>query len=274
MRIAVLSDIHGNLIAFEAALAHARAQKPDLMVIAGDMIIGAPDSGACWRLARSLGCPVLRGNNERYAFDFGTERADGAWATERFGTMREARGQLSGEDLKEMAALPLRYEPGKEEGLVIVHASLRSDCDSVTAFTAEAELERMFPGFSEGMVVRGHNHMGQVRHWGENRLIVTASSVGIALDGEPTANYLLLDKTAGGWRFSHQSVAYDLGRVWARYQETDYLKRCGPMGRLFVREVMTGTHHVMPFMRAWRRWEAAGDKRSLGERVAAFLDEY
>ena len=41
MRIAVLSDIHGNLPAFEAALDHARQHKPDLMVIAGDIIIGS-----------------------------------------------------------------------------------------------------------------------------------------------------------------------------------------------------------------------------------------
>jgi predicted phosphodiesterase len=55
MRIAILSDLHGNLPAFEAALDHARKHKPDAMVIAGDTIIGSPDSAACWQLARSLG---------------------------------------------------------------------------------------------------------------------------------------------------------------------------------------------------------------------------
>ena len=47
-------------------------EAPQQMVIAGDMVIGAPDSGACWQLARSLGCPLLRGNHERYLFDFGS----------------------------------------------------------------------------------------------------------------------------------------------------------------------------------------------------------
>jgi len=43
MRIAVLSDIHGNIPAFEAAIEHAKKQRVDQIVIAGDLVIGAPD---------------------------------------------------------------------------------------------------------------------------------------------------------------------------------------------------------------------------------------
>jgi predicted phosphodiesterase len=53
MRIAVLADIHGNLPAFEAALAHSRRQAVDHLVIAGDLINGAPDSRLCWQLAQT-----------------------------------------------------------------------------------------------------------------------------------------------------------------------------------------------------------------------------
>lgn len=64
MRLAILCDIHGNLPAFEAALEHAAQKQVDQLVIAGDIVTGAPDSAACWQRACELGCPILRGNQE------------------------------------------------------------------------------------------------------------------------------------------------------------------------------------------------------------------
>jgi predicted phosphodiesterase len=66
MRLALLSDIHGNLPAFEAALAHATQQGYDQMVILGDVVVGAPDTADCWPLAKSLDVPIVRGNHGRY----------------------------------------------------------------------------------------------------------------------------------------------------------------------------------------------------------------
>ena len=83
MRIAVITDIHGNLVAFEAALDYIQTLGVDQLVIAGDVVNGAPDSAGCWQLAQSLNCPILLGNHERYVIDYGTERADPTWETER-----------------------------------------------------------------------------------------------------------------------------------------------------------------------------------------------
>src|SRR5512138_2161712 len=102
MRIAVLADIHGNLPAFEAALKHASQQKPDLMILAGDVVIGAPDSKDCWSLALSLGCPILRGNHERYAAHFGTPQAAPQWTEEQFTPLQWAVAQLSEQDRQDM----------------------------------------------------------------------------------------------------------------------------------------------------------------------------
>ena len=76
MRLAVIADIHGNLPAFEAALEHVDRQQVDRLVILGDIVVGAPDSAACWNLARSLSCPILRGNNDRYVAHYDTPAAD------------------------------------------------------------------------------------------------------------------------------------------------------------------------------------------------------
>jgi predicted phosphodiesterase len=272
MRIAVLADIHGNLPAFEAVLAHAASQKVDLLILAGDIINGAPDSAACWQLARSLNCPMLRGNHERYASDFGTPAADPAWDTELFAPLHWTLSQLSEQDRQEMSRLPLLLRIPEAPDLLIVHASERTDNDSIFAYTPEERFVDMFPCSEGRYIIRGHNHVGLVRLWDE-RYIITNGSVGLPLDGCPTAQYLLLEQKKGGWRIQHQSVAYDQEQIIRRFRDTDYLSQTGPMGRLFFREVVTASEHLVPFLRLYGRWQKE-EPLSLSAAVHKFLNEF
>jgi hypothetical protein len=257
MRLAILADIHGNLPAFEAALGHAAAQKPDQIILAGDIINGSPDSQACWQLAESLSCPVIRGNHERYAAHFGTPEASPAWSTELFAPLHWTLAQLSRDDRREMGRLPLSVSLPDAPDLLIVHASERSDNDTIEAHTPEEKFPVMFPDSRERYLIRAHNHFGQVRLWGD-RLIITNGSVGLPLDGNPTAQYLLLDQNKDGWHIQHQSVPYDLNQAIRRFYDTGYLSETGPMGRLFFREVVTATQHLVPFLRMYTRWAENG----------------
>ncbi len=255
MRIAILADIHGNLPAFEAALDHVARQHVDRLIIAGDIVVGAPDTAACWHLAQSLGCPIIRGNHERSVAHFGSPNAPAEWATERFAPVRWAVKQLTEAERAAIDALPLAVRMPDLPDLLIVHASLRSDHDSILAHTPDAQLAEMFPGLQERWIVRAHNHVGQVQLWNE-RTIITAGAVGMPLDGSTTAQYLLLEQRADGWRVFHQAVPYDLDAALRRFRETGYLDAAGPMAQLFMRQVATSSHQVVPFLRAYARWSA------------------
>jgi predicted phosphodiesterase len=269
MRIAVLADIHGNLPAFEAALAHARAQAPDQIVIAGDIVNGSPDSAACWQLARSLGVPVLRGNHERYVFDFGTLRADPRWDGPQYAPVRWSHDQLGPDARAELAALPAQIRLPGIPDLLIVHASQRGDNDSIHNYTPDERLAEMFPDPRAALIVRGHNHSGAVRIWGE-RLLITTGAVGLPLNNTLTAQYLLLDRIAGQWRIAHQSVPYNLDAALERFHSTGYLAATGVMGRLYMRELATASFVIVPFLRAYERWSAQAPL-SLEDALARFL---
>jgi predicted phosphodiesterase len=271
MRLAILADIHGNLAAFEAALAHARSQQVDQIIIAGDIVIGSPDSAACWRLARSLGCPIIRGNHERYILDLYSERADPRWASAQFAPLQWAHAQLSAAERAELAALPTQLRLPEHPELVIVHASLRNDSDSLRAHTPEAELAAMFPNPQAELIVRAHNHIGALRSW-DGRQIITAGSVGLPLDGAPTAQYLILERRRSGWHAAHQSAPYDLDGALARFQQSGYLAETGPLGYLYMREVATASFQIVPFLKAYQRWQAAAPI-SLEAALARFLAE-
>jgi hypothetical protein len=127
----------------------------------------------------------------------------------------------------------------------------------------------MYPDVSEKVIVRAHNHLGQVRLW-DGRTIVTAGSVGLPLDSSPTAQYLVLEGAAGAWRITHHSVPYDVDAAVRRFDETGYLDAVGPVGRLFQREVATASHHIVPFLRAYARWSSE-ERISLADGLTRFL---
>lgn len=272
MRIAVLSDIHGNLPAFEAALAHVRQQRVDRVVIAGDLINGAPDSRACWDLAQTLDCVILRGNHERYVYDFDSPTAPPLWRTERFGPVRWTVAQFTAEEIRSLAGLPLTYRPPDAPDLLITHASPHRDNDSVQPYTPEAALAEIFAGVEERLIVRGHDHWSMVRLW-DGRTIVTAGSVGMTLDEHPTARYLLLERRDRAWRFSHHAVPYDVDAVVGRFHSSGYLAEAGPIARLILREIATASPHIVPFLRHFEHWEQCGPI-SLAAGVERFLRMY
>ena len=258
MRLAIFADIHGNLPAFEAALEHLGGQGADALAIAGDTVNGGPDSAACWLLAQSQHCPVLRGNHERYVYDLDAPDAPDEWRSERFAPARWTFDQCDEAMRRQMAAAPLHLLPEGTDGLLVVHASARADNDSLTPHTPPEDLESMFSGWDAGVIVRGHNHIPGERRWGR-RTILTTGSVGIPVNGLPTAQYLLLERRRSGWSWRHQSVPYDLGAVRARFRDSGYLDAAGPMARLYLREILTGTFQLVPFLRQYRRWSPAGD---------------
>ncbi len=272
MRIAILADIHGNLPAFEAALHHLSNQKPDQVIISGDVIIGSPDSAECWRLARSLGYPMLRGNHERYAAHFGTPQASPEWSTAKFAPLQYAVAQFTEADRQAMAALPLTLRLPAAPGLLFVHASPRDDHDSLTAHTPDERVAAMFGMAPERWIIRSHNHVGAVRLWGD-RLIITCGSVGLPLDGHLTAQYLLLDRQDSRWEIRHQSVPYDLEKTLQRFRDTDYLRTTGPMGRLFLRELVTATQQIDSFLRLYGQWTKEAPL-SLDQAVERFLNGF
>ena len=269
MRIAVLADIHGNLPAFEAALKHVSQQKVDQIILAGDIVNGSPDSKACWSLALSVGCPILRGNHERYVAHFGTAKASPLWSMEQFAPLHWTVEQLSEQDRQCIEQLPLNLRLPEAPNLFIVHATERNDHDAIASHTPEQVLDDMFPTAQERCIIRAHNHCGQVRVW-EKGFIVTSGSVGLALDGNPTAQYLLLDQEKNGWKIQHQSVQYNVDATISRFHDTNYLSTVGPMGHLFFREVVTGSHQIVPFLRLYSHWSKLGDI-SLSRAVDRFL---
>ena len=270
MRIAALSDVHGNLAALEAVLADIASLGVDHIVFCGDMVLGAPDDRACWKLARETTEYVVRGNTEGFVARFGTREAEPRWTTERFGPLHWTVDQFSDEERRELGQLPLTLKIPGVPDVLFYHASPRNDRDLWRSHSPDQELEEYFGGVAEEVLVGGHNHTQQIRAWRGHTLTI-CGSVGGTDDWSAGAQYLLLEQQGSTWEAVHRNVPYDMDSTLQRFVETDYVASAGPMGRLMLRALATRTNQVMPFL-AW--YKPRTSHISLADAVDAFLNFY
>lgn len=204
--LALLSDIHGNLPAFEAVVADARGRGADRFVLLGDYAGMGAWPAECVALAESLEPLVmLRGNHERWLVDTSDMPANPvlqeavAWELDALGTDTTAR----------LAALPAT---ATLDGTLLCHASPPSDMESFLPEPDAALEARLLDGVDAGSVAFGHTHLQFTRTTDAGVDLLNPGSVGLPLDGIPEPAYALIE--ADGTVALHR-VAYDRERTLA-----------------------------------------------------------
>jgi hypothetical protein len=258
MRIAVITDIHGNRQALEAIIEDLEHQDVDEVVVAGDTVNMLPDSRRCWQMVRALTQNVLKGNHEFLTHDFQDLLAkDPVYSSDRFAPLRACVAQFSDGDLEQMRALPitLRYPD-----LLLTHATPRNLFESITADTTFEQLREMFADSSEPFIVRGHNHVwleNCFEHHIDDRVVTTLDSAGIPLDGDTQTRYGILTR-AKSWTLEERFLPYDHAGLLSQMGD-DYLETHGGLGLIVRHEIVTAEHHLYPFFERYLEAVDAGE---------------
>jgi predicted phosphodiesterase len=119
-RIAIFSDIHGNLEALKAVLADMGEMGVQDKFCLGDIVGYGPDPAKCLKMIRDLGCPILLGNHDEGCVALEPDISFNTYART---ALEHARRQLSDEQKDFLKTLPMKIEA---DGFTVVHASL---CD-------------------------------------------------------------------------------------------------------------------------------------------------
>jgi len=231
MRILVLSDLHANATALNAALAAAKGRW-DRVVCLGDVVGYGPDPNEVTSKIRELGAKTIRGNHDKAATD--------KMATDDFNPVAKAavdwtRSQLSADNLKWLVDLP--QGPLETDGIVLVHGAFQDEDEYV--FTPAQALEGLLD--STAMITFfGHTHhqggfsyekssknlevlsikprlteaFAPLRTEPRNRYLLNPGSIGQPRDGDPRAGFAIADlehHIVEFWR-----VPYDISGVQAR----------------------------------------------------------
>ena len=229
MKLALLADLHANLEALQACLAHARAQGAEAHAFVGDLVGYGADPGPVLDIVRrhaDAGAIVVRGNHDAAAVDGRTETMDPAAAQ----AIAWTRTVLAREHVDFLAALPLTVRDGDR---FYVHASA-DDPLSWTYVVDALSAARSLDASRAVYVFSGHVHEQTLYFTGASgrplpfapvpgvpipvpphrRWLTIVGSAGQPRDGRSAAAYALLDLDAA--RLTFHRVPYDLRAAAAK----------------------------------------------------------
>jgi predicted phosphodiesterase len=211
VRIAVLSDIHGNLLGLDACLTDLASQGgADAIAVAGDLCLDGPKPKKVLQRLEEIGAQCVKGNTDRYLSDDAQgQNLPPAQAAQIAWTRRE----LGERWLSWLHALPFALRIGEDDNqLLIVHANPKSDDEHLWPDSDGAILQRLVGEERATTIAFGHLHIPYVRMW-RGRLLVDVASAGLPKDGDPRACYAIFTERDGGWQVKHRRVPFDVKRV-------------------------------------------------------------
>ena len=230
MKIAIISDIHGNLLALQAVLADIAQQGVDQTVNLGDSLSGPLQPAETADLLIAHGFPTIKGNHERQLL---AARALPAAQVDLLDSDGYAAAQVSSAHIAWLEALPAQFALNDDVWL----------CHGTPASDLQYWMETVVPGFGDHghpgvraaiadevaarlgdcaypVVLCGHTHVPRIVQCGQT-LIVNPGSVGlpgyrgerpfahVIENGAPHARYAVLEKIGSGWQVQLRAVPYD-----------------------------------------------------------------
>jgi len=239
MRIAVVSDIHGNLTAFEAVLADLRETAPDLIFHGGDLSHAGASSVEVVDRVRDLGWPGVLGNTDELLFrpesltEFGSRLPQLKSLWDVIEEMAAAEREMLGEErLAWLRGLPFQQV---RSPMALVHASPESCWRSPMPEASDADLEKVYSPLGQPVAVYAHVHRSCIRAIASTT-VVNTGSVSLSHDGDRRASYLLLDDSTPAIR----RVEYDVDR------ELKALANCGLPHADWIARILETAQPQMP----------------------------
>ncbi len=211
--LAVLYDIHGNLVALEEVLKDAEAAGAESYLLGGDYGAGSPWPLETVKRLRELpNSTWIRGNGERWLREPPLDRPEVAQA---LAEMNSGLGTEEGW----LYSLQVQVEL---DGVLYTHGSPLSDVDSFPVEPGDGDV-RMLDGVHDKTVVFGHSHVQFERPGPNGTTLINPGSAGMPLDGDVRAAYALRHDDG---RFEFRRVEYDVERAATAWEP---LPGWGPM---------------------------------------------
>ena len=227
MKIAVISDIHGNMQALEAVMNDIKEQNCDKVFALGDYAMAGPEPGKCVEWFMSKNFIMIQGNTDLmiagYSADVYNIVKNAAPVMAE--SLKNDVVELSAEQKSFLKNLPPQLEV-EEEGVkfLLVHGSPKRNNEDILPNLTLDKVEEMLEGVDADVVLCGHTHLPCGYQTTKGQTVVNAGSVGRPFTEKPKSCYLVITIENGKCLFEHRLVDYD------REKASEILKNRGFAG--------------------------------------------
>lgn len=240
MKVAVFSDVQGNLPAMEVAVEHILDWNPDLVAMAGDLVNRGPSSRACLDLFDSLrrerGWLPVQGNHEAWVLRCGRERPQDALDADMRRFADWTYRQIAGVE-QTLLGWPdhLSFDAGPADTWVhVTHGSMAGHRIGISASVSDEDLRDRLPE-DVALFVGAHTHKPMKRRLGSTQ-ILNVGSVGSPFDDDVRASYGQLEMRGGQWQIHIQRLPYDRARTERDFMESGFIEEGGPLAPIIFEE--------------------------------------
>ena len=276
MKYAIISDIHGNMHAFEAVLADAKAQNVDKYLMIGDYVNMLPYGNEVAERIRTLeNAVVVRGNGEDYLINL-LGKSPEEMTAKQFRPVYWSYNSLSPENLKYITTLPetatitdgdcqvyLSHAPRiffRTPPIELINPPSASPIIAAEQLTHEEYLTRTknqilsnpeivqeILAMPKGIHLFGHNHL-QFHMEHEGRVFINPGSCGISINSNNRAQYTILTIDGSDWNIDERRIEYDLQQVVDGMQSTGFAEYTPEWSKIAEKHLLTAKLYNMAFL--------------------------
>jgi putative phosphoesterase len=221
VRVAIISDFHGNLTALDAIVSDLKQQKPDVVFHGGDLATAGCNPAEVIDCIADAGWTGVLGNTDEMLWD---ESGIGALqaSTSRLSTLLSALKEFASTTTRMIGAQRIAWLKQlppelRHEDLVLLHASPGNVWKAPMDTADDQAFIEAYSSLNAGTVVYCHIHRPFIRRVGE-MTVCNCGSVGSPYDGDPRASYLMIDDGESAIR----RVEYDVEKEIERLLASDY----------------------------------------------------
>lgn len=270
-RIAVMSDIHGNLPALEAVAADIERFNVDQVIVNGDVINWGPFNREVVEFVLQRRWTITRGNNEYYMLDYETVRQPESWKVYSLPPWLHAQVKPYEHIIAGWPdTIQLRYRDAPP--IRVFHGYPDFPWDTIHPLTPVETVREKFASVQEKYIITAHSHLWLDDDFDRWHVFNTAS-IGAPLDREGGATYAILDGDATGWHATFRRVHYDLEPVFAEFARQDFVSQIGLAGKLIIKEFETNMMWIYPF-KVWLSQQYPGLRIRDNEITDALIEEF
>lgn len=272
MKVAIISDIHGNVHALDAVLADIKTVGVDQIIVNGDLVNRGPNNTAVMERLSGDGYRLILGNHDALVVNWFDHHPDipVAWYDDPFwrGVAWSVEQLQRSNHLDTLRDLPMTYEIALPDTprILISHGSPRHYREGYGPFLKADAYFEIMEAFPADIYIGSHTHRQDEREVA-GKTFLNSGAVGAPFNGNVRAQYLLLTLKEGMWEWEFRAVPYDRHIAIAAYESSGLL----PYGNLSAHIFKMELEYALPIYAPYWSWGEKYEKPMNWETWEEFL---